>query len=96
MREFLFFSAKALKGKINDYGATGATMTNLSRGKFASLQVVEPSEDLLCSYSKLTAPWFDKILCLQKTNRNLRAQRDLLLPKLISGEIDVSDIPMPT
>lgn len=96
LREFLFFSATALKEKINNYGATGATMTNLSRGKFASLQVVEPKEDLLCGYNKLAAPLFDKILCLQKANRNLRAQRDLLLPKLISGEIDVSDIPMPT
>ncbi len=28
-------------------------------------------------------------------NANLRAQRDLLLPKLVSGEIDVLDIPMP-
>ncbi len=33
---------------------------------------------------------------LGKKNANLRTQRDLLLPKLISGEIDVSDIPMPT
>lgn len=96
MREFLFFLAKSLKGKINDYGATGATMTNLSRGKFASLQVIEPDEGVLSNYSKITSPLFDKILCLQKTNCNLRAQRDLLLPKLISGEIDVSDIPMPT
>ena len=96
LREFLFFAATSLKDKINNYGATGATMTNLSRGKFSSLQVVEPKEDLLCGYNKLAAPFFDKILCLQKTNRNLRAQRDLLLPKLISGEIDVSDIPMPT
>ncbi|WP_200627597.1 restriction endonuclease subunit S [Pseudomonas sp. LAM2023] len=96
LREFLFFAATSLKGKINSYGATGATMTNLSRGKFSSLQLVEPKEDLLCGYSKLVAPFFDKILCLQKTNRNLRAQRDLLLPRLISGEIDVSDVPMPT
>lgn len=96
LREFLFFSATALKEKINNYGATGATMTNLSRGKFTSLQIVEPKEDLLCGYNKLAAPLFDKILVLQKANRNLRAQRDLLLPKLISGEIDVSDIPMPT
>ena len=96
LREFLFFATTLLKDKINNYGATGATMTNLSRGKFSSLQVVEPKEDLLCDYNKLAAPFFDKVLCLQKTNRNLRAQRDLLLPKLISGEIEVSDIPMPT
>ena len=32
---------------------------------------------------------------LSETNQNLRAQRDLLLPRLISGEIDVSDAPLP-
>ena len=32
---------------------------------------------------------------LQKKNQNLRTTRDLLLPKLISGEIDVSEIPTP-
>jgi len=33
---------------------------------------------------------------LRLKNNNLQSQRDLLLPKLISGEIDISDIPMPT
>ena len=71
-------------------------MTNLSRGKFASLKFFLPCEHLLCSYSRFAAPMFDGILNLQRVNRNLRTQRDLLLPKLVSGEIDVSDLPLPT
>lgn len=93
LREFLYFSALSLRDDINNYGATGATMTNLSRGKFASLKVIAPCEEMVSSYSKLTAPMFDRILNLQRANRNLRAQRDLLLPKLVSGEIDVSNMP---
>ena len=38
-------------------------------------------------------PMFDLALNLLTRNSNLRAQRDLLLPKLISGEIDVSEYP---
>ena len=38
---------------------------------------------------------FDIQETLEKKNANLRAQRDLLLPKLVSGEIDVSNISMP-
>ncbi|SEL45114.1 restriction endonuclease subunit S [Halomonas daqiaonensis] len=95
LREFLYFSTLSLRDDINNYGATGATMTNLSRGKFASLKVIAPCEEMVSSYSKLTAPMFDRILNLQRASRNLRAQRDLLLPKLVSGEIDVSDISMP-
>ncbi|MCG5526241.1 restriction endonuclease subunit S [Ectothiorhodospira haloalkaliphila] len=95
LREFLYFSALSLRDDINNYGSTGATMTNLSRGKFASLKVITPCEEIMSSYSKLTAPMFDRILNLQRANRNLRAQRDLLLPKLVSGEIDVSNISLP-
>ncbi len=35
------------------------------------------------------------ILALVRKNNNLRATRDLLLPKLISGELDVSTLPEP-
>ena len=38
---------------------------------------------------------FNMIFNLQKKNANLRATRDLLLPKLISGELDVSSLPEP-
>ena len=42
-------------------------------------------------FSELTSPIFQKIDILRSRNHNLRQTRDLLLPKLISGEIDVSD-----
>jgi type I restriction enzyme S subunit len=38
----------------------------------------------------VVAPMVDEIELLEQKNTNLRAQRDLLLPKLVSGEIDVS------
>lgn len=90
LREYLFFALNELRQTMNLYGATGATMTNLSRGKFAALLAKLPEKSVLCKFHHATAPFFDQILTLQKKNRNLRAQRDLLLPKLISGEIDVS------
>ena len=38
---------------------------------------------------------FEFIKTLQFKNANLRTTRDLLLPKLISGELDVSNLPEP-
>ncbi|RUJ34641.1 restriction endonuclease subunit S [Pseudomonas aeruginosa] len=58
--------------------------------------VLEAPATLSTSYGEMVSPMFGEIELLRRKNRNLRAQRDLLLPKLISGEIDVSDIPMPT
>jgi type I restriction enzyme S subunit len=41
-------------------------------------------------FDNVAVPMFRLARALANQNRNLRAQRDLLLPKLISGEIDVS------
>ena len=89
-REFLYFALKKLKPTIELYGATGATMTNLSKGKFMNLEILHPGKELLSRYSEIVAPMFDEIHILQKKNEILKQTRDQLLPRLISGEIDVS------
>ena len=90
--EFLYFALTGMRETIERHGATGATMTNLSRGKFSVLKVCHSPPSLRNSFHNAAAPMLDLVLCLQRKNANLRAQRDLLLPKLISGEIDVSEI----
>jgi type I restriction enzyme S subunit len=88
-REFLFFTLRRLREKIEKFGASGATMTNLSLGKFSSLEVCCPPAERRVAFHIAAMPVFDLILNLQRQSQNLRAQRDLLLPKLISGEIDI-------
>ena len=88
-REFLYFALVGLEQTIQQYGATGATMVNLSRGKFIDLQVLYPGSEILDVYHRLTFPQFDEIRVLQLKNEILRRTRDLLLPRLISGEVDV-------
>ena len=51
-----------------------------------------PSELVLQDFDSLCRPLFDTILSNQKENINLSELRDALLPKLMSGELDVSDI----
>ncbi|HCF0703362.1 TPA: restriction endonuclease subunit S [Pseudomonas aeruginosa] len=75
---------------------TGATFKEITKGVFKGIELVVPPAALVDDFQQKVAPLMDMILRLQRKNRNLRTQRDLLLPKLISGEIDVSDIPMPT
>jgi len=75
-------------------GATGRQRVRIE--SLSSLLVAQPSNELIELYREFAQPCFKEIRVLANKNANLRAQRDLLLPKLISGEIDVSDIPMPT
>lgn len=83
-REFLYFALLGLKQTIINHGSTGATMTNLSKGKFEALEVITPSTKLIEKFSHRVKPMFNQMLLLMKKNKNLQKQRDLLLPKLIS------------
>ena len=95
-REFLYFLLVELKETIRQYGSTGATMINLSKGKFESLSVLSPNRIILNQFNQLTASKFELIKNLQLKNINLRKTRDLLLPRLISGEIDVENLAINT
>ena len=95
-REFLYFNLVDLKELIRQYGSNGATMINLNKSKFEALPAVHPELETLSAFHKLTFPQFDLIKNLQIKNTNLRQTRDLLLPRLISGEIDVENLDINT
>jgi len=88
-RYLLFLSTekpiKTLEGTI-----VGTTVAHLSAQDMKSMQIIQPSKAILQTASYILEPMFDLELKLWRKNANLRAQRDLLLPKLISGQIDVS------
>lgn len=73
---------------------TGATFKEISKGTFKEIQLAVPPVDVSRAYQEVVGPMMQQVLLLQRKNANLRTQRDLLLPKLVSGEIDVSNILM--
>jgi type I restriction enzyme S subunit len=71
---------------------------NMPRANWAALlkyPVYIPTKDLRKRFSDFIEPTLTRIKNLTFKIRNLRQTRDLLLPKLISGEIDVSNFPEP-
>lgn len=91
-REFLFLRLKDAKQTLENLGANGATMGNVNKGKFESLEVLTPYDNLIYHYHEFVAPLFSEVLVLSRKIYALRRTRDLLLPKLISGEVDVSQL----
>ena len=87
--EWLYFTCKSLKATIELYGATGATMTNLSKCKFEKLKVLEPTNDIVIRFNTIVNPLFQQIKNLSIQNQLLTRQRDLLLPRLMSGKLEV-------
>jgi type I restriction enzyme, S subunit len=90
--EYLYFTLLNLKNTIQSYASTGATMANLSRGKFMALKILAPPKELRVTFHEITSPMFELIKKYQMTNVNLRKSRDLLLPKLIDGELDIGEL----
>lgn len=71
--------------------AIGATMPNLNTAILAETKIPVPFGKALRQYHDLASASDQMTTLLHRKNTNLRAQRDMLLPKLISGEIDVSE-----
>lgn len=86
---YVFSAMKRLKELLEGVGSNGATMTNVNKTKFASLPVLYPSEELRDSYYSFCKPIFEKIYNLSLSVVGLKKARDRLLPKLMSGEIEV-------
>ena len=56
-------------------------------------QVVIPPSKVLASFNRLVEPWLDDQRSLVFQTHNLRKTRDLLLPRLLSGQLSVEDAP---
>jgi type I restriction enzyme S subunit len=89
--EFLFFVFRGLKPMIEMVGSTGATMTNVSKGKFEKLKLIKPNDHIIKQFSLITKPMFNSIRSLSEQQIILKQTRDLLLPRLISGKLRVKN-----
>lgn len=69
--------------------ATGATVPSLRYNNFASMKFILPEISLCNNFNKLADSVFEKIDNLQQQITNLTQQRDLLLPRLMSGKLEV-------
>lgn len=84
---YLFFSLTNIKSIV-----TGAVQQKVSQQNLKKVPAIIPSKDALSAFDELIQPIFSQIRNLRDENARLADLRDALLPKLMSGELDVSDI----
>jgi type I restriction enzyme, S subunit len=85
---FLLFQLNDRVEEIRRMGS-GSTYPEVSRGKFREFQVVIPSNQLIRDFDEEARLLLNQIRVLKLQNQKLRAARDLLLPRLMSGELSV-------
>ena len=84
---YLFFSLTNIKSIV-----TGAVQQKVSQQNLKKVPAIIPSEQALSAFDEIIQPIFAQIRNLRDENANLSQLRDTLLPKLMSGELDVSNI----
>jgi type I restriction enzyme S subunit len=75
--------------------SVGATMQHIRRSALDGHLMLVPDGTVTDAFAALVDPMMDMVLNLQGQNRHLRATRDSLLPKLLSGQLDVSGVRLP-
>lgn len=84
---YLFFSLTNIKSIV-----TGAVQQKVSQQNLKKVPAIIPSKQALSAFDEIIQPIFAQIRNLRDENANLSQLRDTLLPKLMSGVLDVSDI----
>jgi type I restriction enzyme S subunit len=87
-RYYSFFCLSRMRLLLEAIGG-GSTMTNVNKNKFENLGVNIPPDTILESFDQLVDPLFKQVAFLLQQNQKLAQARDLLLPRLMSGEIEV-------
>lgn len=71
---------------------SGAAVPSLNRNNVHGLPTLLPKREVIADFDEIATDVFDQAKLLRRKNENLRTTRDLLLPKLISGKLDVEDL----
>lgn len=88
--EYLYLYFKHIRDNLIALG-NGSVFTNLKTDILKNYPTYLPTEDVLKKFDGLLQPIFSMILSKTREIKRLAEIRDTLLPKLMSGELDVSD-----
>ena len=88
---FTYYSVWAIQEKIRVYEHTGTVFGAINRKQFEVLRTLEPRSEFIEAFDAYISPMDFRIRGNTLETRTLTELRDLLLPKLMSGEIRVGD-----
>lgn len=86
--EYLYFIISGIDFQILNSGSTQPLLTQSS---LSSQECILPAEEIIRIFHAQVSVWFEKQQQLEKESHTLAQLRDLLLPKLMSGEISIRD-----
>ena len=86
---YLYFYLKGIRNYLLSI-SFGAAQQNLSQALIKNVRIMIPHNDTLQKFENKVSCYFDQISLFQRQNEQLSRQRDLLLPRLMSGKLEVN------
>lgn len=91
-QSFVLYTMFALRPQLDIYNGEGTVFGSINRSALNDMPIDIPSEDAIAAFEAIARPMDDMIRSNYEENCRLQELRDSLLPRLMSGEVDVSDI----
>ena len=88
---YTYYKMKSLTEQIKQFEDSGTVFGSIGKDDFKKLECVIPPSELILKFQKNAKPIDDKIKSNTQQIRTLTQLRDTLLPKLMSGEVRVSE-----
>ncbi len=88
---FLLLQLRQALGKVDSIGG-GTIYKAVGKAELADLPILEPEPELVTAFEQIARPMLDFRIELTRQIRQLEAARGLLLPRLVTGQLDISDI----
>lgn len=88
---YFLLNALRMYFEFNTGAKQGAVLSNMNKGEFSEILIVDPSLELKKKYLEKVKPLYQKIKNNLQQNQELASLRDWLLPMLMNGQVRVGD-----
>uniref|UniRef100_UPI00387F98CD restriction endonuclease subunit S n=1 Tax=Photobacterium leiognathi TaxID=553611 RepID=UPI00387F98CD len=88
-RSFTYAFMSHIEKKLGDSGSSGTVFSSINQKELKKVSFVAPPQKLIEAFHKIVDPIDQKVEVLSKEIESLSSLRDTLLPKLLSGEIEL-------
>lgn len=91
-QSFVHYTLLSLRQQIDIFNGEGTVFGCINKDALSSMEITIPSDEYLMKFQKVVSSFDTEIFNRDEENRALVSIRDSLLPKLMSGELDVDSV----
>lgn len=88
---YLFYTMKSLHKLFDSFDGEGTVFGSINKKTLSAIQILLPSEGIVEQFNDVASSFDNRIRCLSEESSRLSTLRDTLLPRLMSGEIEVPE-----